>query len=164
MPIPGPLALDTALGLLPRLLKQSTPASIQWSWDRWACCAALARWSLSLLKGSSVQALKPFLDYIKGWARRTQADKQNFLSDCKPNRGSLMYSTALSIITWRFAPPGWYSGLSSFFAINFYPFWFPLYPTCAPSSMRNVSHARGLLLETLGPSRPGPCELWAHPQ
>ena len=32
--IPGLLALDTALSLLPRLLKQSTPASIQWSWDQ----------------------------------------------------------------------------------------------------------------------------------
>ena len=45
------------------------------------CCAALGRRSLSFLRGSSVQALKPFLDYIKGWARRTQADKQNFLID-----------------------------------------------------------------------------------
>ena len=29
-------------------------------------------------------ALKPFLDYIKGWARRTQADKQKFLIDSEP--------------------------------------------------------------------------------
>jgi len=39
---------------------------------------------LSFLRGSSVQALKPFLDYIKGWARRTQADKQKFLIDSEP--------------------------------------------------------------------------------
>ena len=39
---------------------------------------------LSFLRGSSVQALKPFLDYIKGWARRTQADKQNFFIDSEP--------------------------------------------------------------------------------
>ena len=32
--IPGSLALDTVLGLLPRLLKQSTLASIQWTWDQ----------------------------------------------------------------------------------------------------------------------------------
>ena len=29
-------------------------------------------------------ALKPFLDYIKGWARRAQAYKQNFLIDSEP--------------------------------------------------------------------------------
>ena len=34
MLIPGSLALDTVLGLLPRLLKQSTLASIQWTWDQ----------------------------------------------------------------------------------------------------------------------------------
>ena len=35
-------------------------------------------------KGLERASAQAFLDYIKGWARRTQADKQNFLIDSEP--------------------------------------------------------------------------------
>ena len=44
------------------------------------------------------------------------------LSPWSPKRGSFRYATALSRITWRFSPPGWYSFFNVFLVICFIPF------------------------------------------